>query len=136
MSNIPTQNTPQFKTAGGTLSEAKVKEGTYRLLALLFQILANPARIKILDLLRNNPPERTFTDVMFSLNMNPNVVSRNLQKLQNFGLIEKTESGHYKITDTGDLALSVTSENVLQIVEKSLNIAKTNPELAAKIIKC
>ncbi len=110
------------------VDETKVKEGTYTLLAILFQVLANPARIRILDLLRHNPPEKTFSDVMFALKKNPHVVSHHLQRLQRFGLIRKTENGHYKITDIGDLALSATSENVLQIVEKSLAMVKANQE--------
>lgn len=108
------------------IDKSKVQEGTYKLLAILFQVLASPARIKILDLLRHNPPEKTFSDVMFALGMNPNVVNHHLQRLQKFGLVEKTEKGHYKITEIGDLALSATSENILQIVEKSLAVMESS----------
>ena len=74
------------------ISEAKVKEGTYRLLAILFQVLANPARIEILDLLRHNPPEKTFSDVMFTLEKNPHVVSHHLHRLRCMGLSRKRKT--------------------------------------------
>lgn len=107
-----------------SISEAKVKKGVYELLAALFRVLSNPARIQILDLLRNNPPAKTFSNIMFSLQANPNVVNHHLRGLQKFGLVKKTVDGHYKITEIGDLALSATSENILQIVENSLELAK------------
>jgi predicted transcriptional regulator len=109
---------------GEKIDETKVREGIYNLLAMLFQVLSSPTRIQILDLLRNNPPAKSFSDIMFTINKNPNVVNHHLRKLQDFGLIKKAAAGHYKITEIGDLALSATSENILQIVENALDFAK------------
>lgn len=108
---------------------AKVRKGVYELLAALFQVLANASRIQILDLLRNNPPSKTFSDIMFSLRMNPNVMNQHLQRLIEFGLVKRTAEGHYKITDIGNLALSATSENILQIVENALALAKKSKDI-------
>jgi len=103
-------------------TEKIVKEGTYRLLATLFKILSNPDRLQILDLL--NPESHTFTEIMFTIGINPAVVNRHLAKLQEFNLIEKNEDGAYKTTDIGKLALNATSKDILGIVEEALEVAK------------
>jgi predicted transcriptional regulator len=107
------------------ISAETVREGTYKLLAALFEILSSSVRLEILDLLRHNPPEsRTFSTIMFTLSKNPAVVSRHLHKLEEYGLVEQKDHG-YKITETGKLALNATPKDILELVEQALEIAET-----------
>ena len=105
--------------------DEKVRQGAYKLLAELFMVLSNPDRLEILDLLSHNPPaSRSFSTIMFSVHRNPNVVNRHLNKLGEYSFVRKTEDGNYQITETGKLALSATSSDILEIVDQSLSIAR------------
>jgi DNA-binding transcriptional ArsR family regulator len=105
------------------ISEAKVREGTFRFLAALFKVLSSPTRLKILDLLYHNPPERrTFSDIMFGVGKNPSVVANDLKMLQTYKLVEKLDGGNYKITEEGKLALNANARDIVEFVETALKV--------------
>ncbi len=63
-----------------------------------YKVLVHPNTIKILKVLKNG--SLSFTEIMFTLNMSPSVLSSMLKKLSEMGFVEKCES-KYIITDRG-----------------------------------
>lgn len=105
------------------ISEKKVQDGLYAVMAELFKILASRDRLRILAYL--NPEPHTFSEIMFAIGKNPSIVSRHLEKLQKYNLVEKGVDRTYKATEIGILALNATTKDIVGIVEQALQIAKT-----------
>lgn len=110
----------------------RVKEGAFKFLASLYEILSNPTRLGILDLLYRTSDEKTFSDIMFTIRKNPNVVSKALKVLQEYKLIEKTERG-YKITEEGKFLLNMNARSVMELVKKGLEITTKSDDFLSYI---
>ncbi len=110
--------------------DKKVSKGLYAMLADLFNILANPDRLRILAFL--NPNNHSFTEIMFEIGKNPAIIDRHLTKLKEFGLIKKREDGTYIATPEGSLALGATIKDIAVIVQQALQINKHGKETDAE----
>ncbi len=108
------------------IPEDKIKGGLYKVLAELFQVLSSPDRIRILRILLpcSPPPELTFSEIMFTIQKNPNTVNYHLEKLMEYGLIKKTEGKKYQITEAGQLALNADLVDIIAITEKAIEKGK------------
>jgi ArsR family transcriptional regulator len=63
--------------------------------AAIFKALADPARVKIVNLLANSPAAACVCDITPQLDLSQPTVSFHLKKLLNAGIIERTQRGKW-----------------------------------------
>jgi ArsR family transcriptional regulator len=63
--------------------------------AAIFKALADPARVKIVNLLANAPDAACVCDITPQVDLSQPTVSFHLKKLRNAGLIERTQRGKW-----------------------------------------
>lgn len=85
----------------------KIKEA-----ADVFYAIASENRLKVIKELEKGP--KTWSELMFSLKMNPRILDESLKKLMKAGIIIK-KSGKYRLTGLGDY--------ILQIIEPIAQLA-------------
>jgi predicted transcriptional regulator len=93
----------------------------YSKIAKLFDVLSRPNNYRILEEIDKKP--KTFSDLMFELRKNPNVISTRLKKLSKLNLVEKSNEG-YQITQAGKLALEIDKHNIDDTRETAEEIMK------------
>ena len=98
----------------------------YGLKAGLFKVLGHPARVRILELLRDG--ERNVGELQVALDLDPSGTSQHLSALRKGGLVETRRDGtsvYYRIRDPRALQLLAVAAEVL-----SAGLAETQALLA------
>src|SRR6266487_427164 len=86
----------------------------YRVKADFFRILGHPARVRILELLRDG--ERSVGDLQAALGLDSSGTSQHLGALRKQGLLESSKQGtsvFYRVKDPRALQLLETSRQIL-----------------------
>ncbi len=81
----------------------------------LFMALASDQRLKILELLREG--EKSSSDLIEALGLDPSVVSRHLMMLRNLGLVKARKEGVA-------MFFSIADDRVLQLIELATQIIR------------
>jgi Predicted transcriptional regulator len=89
--------------------------------AEVFQAVSSENRLKIIKELSTGP--KTWSELMFSLKMNPKILDESLKKLIQAGVIVK-EGNKYRLTSIGDY--------ILQIIEP---LAKLTADIIESLFK-
>ena len=98
----------------------------YGLKADLFKVLGHPARVRILELLRDG--ERNVGELQVALDLDPSGTSQHLSALRKGGLVETRRDGtsvYYRLRDPRALQLLAVAGQIL-----SAGLAKTQALLA------
>lgn len=93
----------------------------YRLQAVVYKLLSNPRRIELLNILAGNA--KTFGELRHETNVNANVLTVNLKRLMDYGLVLKNK-GLYEISKSGQFVLNTTSTELKDLVELAKKISK------------
>ncbi|MDT7891400.1 MAG: ArsR family transcriptional regulator [Thermoproteota archaeon] len=72
--------------------------------AEVFQALASEVRIRIVKSLKEGP--KTWSELMFSLKVNPKILDESLKRLIKAGVVIK-DGNKYRLTDLGDYVLQI-----------------------------
>lgn len=90
--------------------------------AKLFDALSHETRLKMMKLLIEDEDFTLgFADFMRNLNLNPKLVWENTQKLQDSGLLRKSDDGKYQCSELGKasfLMLSLAFRQLIQTVRE------------------
>lgn len=93
----------------------------YGLKADLFKVLGHPARVRILELLRDG--ERNVGEVQLALDLDPSGTSQHLTALRKIGLVETRREGtsiYYRLRDPRTLQMLAVAGQIL-----TANLAET-----------
>lgn len=89
-------------------------EPIYRLKAEFFRLLGHPARVRILELLRDG--ERTVSDLQAALGLDSSGTSQHLTAMRRQGLLESRRAGtsvYYRVRDPRTFQLLETAKQIL-----------------------
>jgi DNA-binding transcriptional ArsR family regulator len=88
----------------------------------LFDALSHETRIKMMKLLiEDDDFKMGFADFMRLLDLNPKLVWENTQKLQETGLLKKSEDGKYQCSELGKISFlmfSLAFKHLVQTIEE------------------
>lgn len=88
----------------------------------LFDALSHETRLRMMKLLIEDEDFKLgFADFMHGLNLNPKTVWENTQKLQESGLLRKSEDGKYQCSELGKvsfLMVSLAFRRLIQTVQE------------------
>lgn len=93
---------------------AAVTEGVYRLKAELFKTLGHPARIRVLQLLRDG--DRTVGELVAGVGLEPSHLSQQLAVLRRAGIVEARRHGSnvsYSVRDPRIFDLLTVAKDIL-----------------------
>jgi DNA-binding transcriptional ArsR family regulator len=93
---------------------AMISHPIYKLKAEFFRTLGHPARVRILELLREG--ERTVGDLQAALELDSSGTSQHLSALRRQGLVDGRREGtsvHYRIKDPRTLQLLEVARQIL-----------------------
>ncbi len=89
-------------------------EPIYRLKADFFRLLGHPARVRVLELLREH--ERTVGDLQAALGLDSSGTSQHLTAMRRQGLLESRRAGtsvYYRVKDPRTFQLLETAKQIL-----------------------
>ena len=84
--------------------------------------LSNENRIDILHSLHESP--KTWTEMLFELQMNPKSLRDHLAYLRNSGLVRKSDPIGFEITDAGRALIELSLEKIIEIAKQAEQIVK------------
>ncbi len=96
--------------------EENVKEA-----AEVFGALASEVRLKIIMSLKDGP--KTWSELMFGLQVNPKILDESLKKLLKAGVIVK-EGNKYRLTGLGDYILQIITPISQLAIEVLVSLLK------------
>jgi DNA-binding transcriptional ArsR family regulator len=103
--------------------EFKAAEENFQQLSKIFDALSHETRLKMMRrLIEEENHTMSFADFMKDLNLNPKLVWENSKKLEQGGLLEKTERGKYSISQFGQTAfimMSLALRHLMESIEET-----------------
>lgn len=97
-----------------------VEEKTIATLATMMKMMSNKNRLRLLYSLREKP--KTWTELMFQLQMNPKTLQHHLNYLRVNKMVKENKPHGFRLTEAGEAFMELGIEEILSTVKKAKEI--------------
>ena len=88
----------------------------------MMRALANETRLRILYALHDNP--KTWTELLFKLQINPKSLRDHLEYLKKSGLIKKSKPSGFDLTEAGKAFIELSLEDIISTAKKAAKVVR------------
>lgn len=104
----------------------EIQKATIKAYQIMMKALSNETRLEILTSLHKTP--KTWTELLFELQINPKSVRDHLGALRKSGLVQKSEPVGFELTDAGRAFMEMSLEKIIETAILASEISKDELE--------